>query len=67
MRLRDIAANKTVEYHIVGSAEANPAENKLSNESPVGKAIMGMKKGDTVEVAAPRGALKFKILEIKAA
>jgi transcription elongation factor GreA len=67
VRLRDIAANKTVEYHIVGSAEANPSENKLSNESPVGRAIMGMKKGDTVEVVAPRGALKFKILEIKAA
>jgi transcription elongation factor GreA len=67
VRLRDISANKTVEYHIVGSAEANPAENKLSNESPVGKAIMGMKKGDTVEVVAPRGSLKFKILEIKAA
>jgi transcription elongation factor GreA len=67
VRLRDIAANKAVEYHIVGSAEANPSENKLSNESPVGKAIMGMKKGDTVEVAAPRGSLKFKILEIKAA
>ena len=67
VRLRDLAANKTVEYHIVGSAEANPAENKLSNESPVGKAILGRKKGDTVEVAAPRGALKFKILEIKAA
>ena len=67
VRLRDLAANKTVEYRIVGSAEANPAENKLSNESPVGKAILGRKKGDTVEVAAPRGALKFKILEIKAA
>src|SRR5437667_4655429 len=67
VRLRDVAANKTFEYHIVGSAEANPAENKLSNESPVGKAIMGHKKGDVVEVAAPRGALKFKILEIKAA
>jgi transcription elongation factor GreA len=67
VRLRDIAANKTVEYHIVGSAEANPAENKLSNESPVGKAIMGRKKGDTVEVSVPRGSLKFKILEIKAA
>jgi transcription elongation factor GreA len=67
VRLRDIAANKTVEYHIVGSAEANPAEHKLSNESPVGKAIMGKKKGETVEVSAPRGALKFKILEIKAA
>jgi len=67
VKLRDIAANKTVEYHIVGSVEANPSENKLSNESPVGKAIMGRKKGETVEVAAPRGALKFKILEIKAA
>ena len=67
VKLRDIAAKQTFEYRIVGSAEANPAENKLSNESPVGKAIMGMKKGDTVEVAAPRGALKFKILEIQAA
>src|SRR6266536_1844715 len=56
-----------VEYRIVGSAEANPAEQKLSNESPVGKAIMGKKKGEVVEVAAPRGALKFKILDIKAA
>ena len=67
VRLRDVKANKTFEYHIVGSAEANPAENKLSNESPVGKAIMGRKKGETVEVAAPRGKLKFKIMDIKAA
>jgi transcription elongation factor GreA len=67
VRLRDMQQNKTFEYHIVGSAEANPAENKLSNESPVGKAIMGRKKGEVVEVAAPRGALKFKIMEIKAA
>ena len=67
VRLRDVKANKTVEYHIVGSAEANPAENKLSNESPVGKAIMGRKKGETVEVAAPRGKLTFKIMDIKAA
>jgi transcription elongation factor GreA len=67
VRLRDVDANETVEYHIVGSAEANPAEQKLSNESPVGKAIMGRKKGETVEVSAPRGALKFKIMDIKAA
>jgi transcription elongation factor GreA len=67
VRLKDVDANETVEYHIVGSAEANPAENKLSNESPVGKAIIGRKKGETVEVAAPRGTLKFKILDIKAA
>ena len=67
VRIRDVVAKQTFEYHIVGSAEANPAENKLSNESPVGKAIMGHKKGDVVEVAAPRGTTKFKILEIKAA
>jgi len=67
VRLRDVDAKQTVEYHIVGSAEANPSENKLSNESPVGKAIIGKKKGETVEVAAPRGKMKFKILEIKAA
>jgi transcription elongation factor GreA len=67
VRLRDIDANETIEYTIVGSAEANPAERKLSNESPVGKAIMGKKKGETVEVAAPRGSLKYKIMDIKAA
>ncbi len=68
VRLRDVDAKETVEYHIVGSAEANPAERKLSNESPVGRAILGKKKGETVEVLTPRGStLKFKIMEIKAA
>ena len=67
VRLRDVDAKQTVEYRIVGSAEANPAELKLSNESPVGKAIMGHKKGETVEVTTPRGSMKYKILEIKAA
>jgi transcription elongation factor GreA len=67
VKLRDVAAKETIEYHIVGSAEADPGQNKLSNESPVGKAIIGHKKGETVEVSAPRGTLKFKILEIKAA
>ena len=67
VRLKDIDAGQTVEYFIVGSAEANPAEHRLSNESPVGKAILGRKKGETVEVAAPRGSLKFRIVDIKAA
>jgi len=67
VRLRDVDAKETVEYHIVGSAEANPAEQKLSNESPVGRAIIGRKKGEVVEVTAPRGSLKYKILDIKAA
>ena len=67
VRLRDVDAKETVEYHIVGSAEANPAERRLSNESPVGRAILGHKKGETVEVAAPAGAIKLKIMSIKAA
>jgi transcription elongation factor GreA len=67
VRLKDVGANQTVEYTIVGSAEADPSELKLSNESPVGKAIIGKKKGETVEVSAPRGSLKYKILDIKAA
>jgi transcription elongation factor GreA len=67
VRLRDVDAKETIEYHIVGSAEANPAEHRLSNESPVGKAIIGHKKGETVEVSTPRGSMKYKILEIKAA
>jgi len=67
VRLKDVDANETIEYTIVGSAEANPAEHRLSNESPVGKAILGRKKGEVVEVSAPRGTLKFKIMDIKAA
>jgi len=68
VRIRDVDAKETLEYYIVGSAEANPVEKKLSNESPVGKAILGRKKGETVEVTTPRGGVvKFKIMEIKAA
>ncbi len=67
VRLKDLDANETIEYTIVGSAEANPAQHRLSNESPVGKAILGRKKGETVEVTAPRGTLKFKIMDVKAA
>ena len=67
VRLRDLDAKQTIEYVIVGSAEANPAKSKLSNESPVGKAIIGRKKGETVEVAAPRGSMKYKIMDVKAA
>ncbi len=67
VKLRDVDAKRTDEYFIVGSAEANPAELNLSNDSPVGKAIIGKKKGETVEVTTPRGALKYKILDIQAA
>ena len=67
VRLRDLDAKETIEYVIVGSADANPREQKPSNESPVGKAILGKKKGETVEVSAPRGSLKYKIMDVKAA
>ena len=68
VRLRDMQANKTFEYHIVGSAEANPTENKLSNESPVGKALLGHKRGDTVDVSLPSGKKrKLKITKIDVA
>ena len=56
-----------VEYVIVGSAEADPAQNKLSNESPVGRAVIGHKKGEVVEVAAPAGSIKLKIVSINPA
>lgn len=52
-------------YTIVGSAEANPGEWRISNESPMGKALLGKRVGDEVEVEAPAGLLKLRILEIK--
>jgi transcription elongation factor GreA len=54
-------------YQLVGSAESDPDENRLSNESPVGRAILGHKKGETVDVVTPGGGIKVKIVSIKAA
>lgn len=54
-----------VEYTIVGSAEADPYEGKISNESPVGKALLGRTIGDVVDVQVPDGVAKFEILEIR--
>ncbi len=55
---------KSTKYTIVGTAEANPADAKLSNESPVGKALIGRKRGDDVTVTTPRGERKLKITKI---
>ncbi|MDH4330055.1 MAG: transcription elongation factor GreA [Candidatus Moranbacteria bacterium] len=52
-------------FHIVGSNEADPGENKISNESPIGKAFMGKKKGDSVNVEVPSGIVKYSILDVK--
>jgi transcription elongation factor GreA len=67
VRVKDVDHGDTATYEIVGSAEADPAKGRLSNESPVGRALLGRKKGETVEVAAPAGAIHLKIMDIKAA
>ena len=68
VHVKDQKTDKSTKFRIVGSAEADPAESKLSNESPVGKALMGHKRGETVSVPVPRGpARKLKITKIEAA
>ena len=64
VKIKDLEFKEDMEYKIVGSTEANSLKGKISNESPVGKALIGAKKGQTVEVEAPSGILKYKILEI---
>lgn len=61
----DIDFNENVTYTIVGSTEVDLAQNKISNESPIGKALLGAKKGQTVEAQIPAGIAKFKVLSIK--
>lgn len=63
--LKDLEYGDEVQYAIVGTMEANPAENRISNESPVGRAIMGQKVGTVVDVDAPVGTIRFEILAIK--
>ncbi len=63
--LKDLEFGDELEYAIVGSAEADPVEMKISNESPVGQAILGKKVGSIVEVNVPAGILKYEVLEIK--
>lgn len=64
VQIKDLIDGDTIEYTIVGSMEANPAENKISNESPVGKALMGARAGAVVEVNAPGGTLQFQVMKI---
>jgi transcription elongation factor GreA len=66
VHVKDQKTDKSVKYKIVGSAEANPTEMKLSNESPVGKALLGKKRNDVVSVPVPRGPQrKLKITKIE--
>jgi transcription elongation factor GreA len=64
VRLRDIDSGNTTEYLIVGSIEADPVERKLSSESPVGRALLGRRAGDILDVDAPRGTMRFRILDV---
>ena len=67
VRLYDVEFEEEVEYQIVGSTEADSLNFKISNESPVGAALIGRKVGETVEVETQVGALKYKVLEIERA
>ena len=65
VKILDIEYSEELDYKIVGSTEANSLKGKISNESPVGKALIGHKVGDTVEVETPAGVFSYKILEIQ--
>ncbi|HWI61661.1 MAG TPA: transcription elongation factor GreA [Symbiobacteriaceae bacterium] len=62
--LKDLEYGDQLAYTIVGTLEANPMENRISNESPVGRAIMGKKVGAVVEVDAPDGTIKYEVLKV---
>ena len=65
VRVRDLEFDEVLEFMIVGSAEADPSEHRISNESPVGRALLGRRPGEIVEVSAPAGVIRYEILEIK--
>ena len=65
VKILDVEYSEELDYKIVGSTEANSLKGKISNESPVGKALIGHKVGDTVEVETPAGVFAYKILEIQ--
>lgn len=65
VRLRDLDTGRRVEYELVGAFEADPAAGRISVESPLGRALLGLRKGDVAVVHAPKGELRFKILRIE--
>ena len=64
VKVLDMEFDEEIEYTILGSTESDPLENKISDQSPIGKAIIGAKVGDVITVDAPGGELKLKVLEI---
>jgi transcription elongation factor GreA len=63
--VKETDSRRSEEYKLVGAVEANPREGRISNESPLGKALLGRKVGDEVKVQAPAGAIKYKITKIR--
>ena len=63
--LHDVEFDEDIEYTIVGSSEADSLNNKISNESPLGAALIGKKKGDTVKVEAPVGEIEYTVVSVK--
>ena len=64
VRVKDIEFDEINEYRLVGTVEADPMNNRISNESPVGRALLGRKKGEIVDVEVPAGIIKYEILEV---
>jgi len=62
--VRDLTYDEEMEFQIIGKAQANPDENRISDESPVGRALLGHKEGDIVDVEVPSGVVQFEILRI---
>ena len=65
VKVYDVEEDEEMEFKIVGSTEANSLQNKISNESPVGQALMGKKAGDVVDVETQAGVIQYKVLEIQ--
>ena len=65
VKVKDLDENETSEYAIVGANEADPVENRISNESPVGAGLLGAKRNQTVTITIPAGTIRFKVLSIK--
>ena len=66
VKVKNMATKKELEFQIVGSAESNPMENRISHEAPVGKSLVGHKIGDSVQITTPGGTVTYKVLGISA-
>ncbi|MFZ5436430.1 MAG: transcription elongation factor GreA [Bacillota bacterium] len=64
VKVMDLETNGQFEYVIVGSTEADPASNRISNESPVGRSLLGKRVGDLVEITVPAGTIRYQVLEV---